>query len=160
VRRATPSAVVDLEISVVNGQRRHAVDARRLRRFLEVVAGAMPPPRGRTLALRLVSDGSMRELNRRFRGRDACTDVLSFPGGRAQDEAGRLHLGDLAIAVGTARRQARAAGHSLGRELRLLALHGYLHLLGYDHETDDGTMRRLERRLVHRLVDRHARRPA
>lgn len=69
------------------------------------------------------------------------TDVLSFPA----DEKGQL--GDVVIAVGVARRQAREAGHSLQTELRVLALHGLLHLLGYDHEHDQGRMARLERRL-------------
>jgi probable rRNA maturation factor len=69
------------------------------------------------------------------------TDVLSFPA----DEPGEL--GDVVIALGVARRQAAQAGHSLATELRVLALHGLLHLLGYDHERDDGQMRRLEQRL-------------
>jgi len=83
----------------------------------------------------------VRELNRRYRGKDAATDVLSFQA----DEPGEL--GDVVIALGVARRQAREAGHSLQTELRVLALHGLLHLLGYDHERDDGQMRRLEQRL-------------
>jgi probable rRNA maturation factor len=70
--------------------------------------------------------------------------VLSFPA----NETGLL--GDVVIALGVARRQARAAGHSLQTELRILALHGLLHLLGYDHEHDDGRMARLERRLRHK----------
>ena len=94
----------------------------------------------------------MRELNRRFRGRDSTTDVLSFPGDSAPDPEGRRHLGDIAISVPTAARQARVAGHGLQRELSVLVLHGYLHLLGYDHETDDGTMLRLQRRLERRLL--------
>jgi probable rRNA maturation factor len=93
----------------------------------------------------------MRELNRTFRGRDAATDVLAFPAGRpaVSDEP---HFGDIVIAVPVAARQARERGHSLARELALLALHGYLHLAGYDHEVDDGTMRRLERRVARRLL--------
>ena len=67
--------------------------------------------------------------------------MLSFPA----DEPG--DLGDVVIALGVAKRQASAAGHSLNTEFRVLALHGLLHLLGYDHERDDGEMRRLERRL-------------
>jgi probable rRNA maturation factor len=80
-------------------------------------------------------------LNRRYRQKDRPTDVLSFPAG----EPGQL--GDVVIALGVARRQAAAAGHPIGTELRILALHGLLHLLGYDHEQDDGRMLRLERRL-------------
>lgn len=89
----------------------------------------------------VVSDRRMRALNRQFRGKDAVTDVLSFP---AQT---RGFLGDIVIASGAARRQAKAAGHDLQTEIRILALHGLLHLLGYDHESDDGKMARVEARL-------------
>jgi len=89
----------------------------------------------------VVPDRRVLELNRRYRRKNAATDVLSFPA----DEPGEL--GDVVIAVGVARRQAAAAGHSLGTEFRVLALHGLLHLLGYDHERDTGEMRRLEQRL-------------
>jgi probable rRNA maturation factor len=93
------------------------------------------------MTVALVSDARLRALNRRFRKKDRTTDVLSFP----SEQPG--YLGDVVIAVGVAVRQARTAGHSLGTELRVLALHGLLHLLGYDHERDDGRMARLERRL-------------
>jgi probable rRNA maturation factor len=93
----------------------------------------------------LVSDRDMRRMNAHFRNVDAATDVLSFPSGADGDS-----LGDVAIAVGVARRQAAGQGHSLATELRILALHGLLHLLGYDHEEDNGRMRRLEERLRRR----------
>ena len=108
------------------------------------------------MTIALVSDARMRTLNRQFRGQDYATDVLSFPadvgglrraGPRSQ---GPRHLGDVVIATGVARRQARAAGHRATEELRILALHGLLHLLGYDHERDDGQMARMERRLRHK----------
>jgi probable rRNA maturation factor len=86
----------------------------------------------------LVSDARMRTLNRSFRGKDYATDVLSFP----TDEQGSL--GDIVIATGVAHRQADDAGHSVATELKVLALHGLLHLLGYDHETDKGAMARRE----------------
>lgn len=89
----------------------------------------------------ITADARVRALNRQFRKQDRHTDVLSFPSG----ESG--HLGDVVIASGVARRQAREHGHSLQTELRVLALHGLLHLLGYDHERDHGQMARLERRL-------------
>jgi probable rRNA maturation factor len=73
---------------------------------------------------------------------DKVTDVLSFPSAPLDGS-----LGDIVIATGLARRQAREARHGLTTELRVLALHGLLHLMGYDHETDDGRMARLERRL-------------
>ena len=103
---------------------------------------SVSPARARgTMTVALVSDARVRALNRQFRRKNEPTDVLSFP----SDETG--YLGDVVIARGVATRQARAAGHSLGTELRVLALHGLLHLLGYDHERDDGRMARLERRL-------------
>jgi probable rRNA maturation factor len=96
------------------------------------------------LTVAIVSDARVRALNRQYRRKNAVTDVLSFPAG----EPGLL--GDVVIAAGVARRQAREAGHSVGAELRVLALHGLLHLLGYDHEHDDGQMARIERRLRRR----------
>jgi probable rRNA maturation factor len=93
------------------------------------------------LCIALVSDRRMRALNRQFRGQDAVTDVLSFP----SDERG--FLGDIVIAEGVAKRQAKEHGHTLKTEIQTLALHGLLHLLGYDHETDDGRMARAEGRL-------------
>ncbi len=108
-------------------------------RRLEVGAG--------DLALRVVDSEVMRRLNHRFRSLDRPTDVLSFPAGRTLEPGGRRHLGDVAICLDVARRQAARRRHGLERELALLALHGLLHVLGYDHETDDGAMERLERRL-------------
>jgi probable rRNA maturation factor len=103
---------------------------------------SVAPSRARgSMTVALAPDARVRALNRQFRRQDAATDVLSFPAGE------RGQLGDVVIATGVARRQAAAAGHSLQTELRVLALHGLLHLLGYDHEADDGEMGRLERRL-------------
>jgi len=108
------------------------------------------------MTVALVPDARVRALNRKYRRKDAPTDVLSFP----SDE--REYLGDVVIAVGVAKRQARDAGHPFATELRVLALHGLLHLLGYDHERDDGRMARLERRLRRRgglvegLIERDA----
>ena len=103
---------------------------------------AVAPARARgQVTVAIVPDARVRVLNRQYRRKDAPTDVLSFPAGE------RGQLGDVVIAAGVARGQAREAGHSLQTELRVLALHGLLHLLGYDHEHDDGRMARLERRL-------------
>jgi probable rRNA maturation factor len=100
----------------------------------------------------LVSSARVRALNRRYRRRDYATDVLSFSyragAPRPQSPAPNPgYLGDIVIATGVARRQARTAGHSELTELRVLALHGLLHLLGYDHERDRGAMAKLERKL-------------
>jgi probable rRNA maturation factor len=94
----------------------------------------------------IVSDARMRALNRQFRGKDEPTDVLSFPSG-GESPGDPRDLGEIAIAWGVAGRQARAHGHARQVEIRILALHGLLHLLGYDHDTDRGEMRRLEARL-------------
>jgi probable rRNA maturation factor len=110
------------------------------------------PARARgTVTIALVSDARIRALNRQYRGKETVTDVLSFaygassPAGPAQPSL--RHLGDIVIARGVATRQAAAAGLPLPAELRILALHGLLHLLGYDHERDSGQMARLERKL-------------
>ena len=113
------------------------------------------PPKVRGIVnVALVPDARIRALNRKFRGKDAVTDVLSFPSGTSADELAakidvgvRPFLGEIVIARGIALRQAAAVGHPLNDELRVLALHGLLHLLGYDHEHDDGRMRRVEARL-------------
>lgn len=98
-----------------------------------------------TVTLVITSDRKVRALNRQWRGVDKATDVLSFPSGDGPGPA--KHLGDLVIGRETAARQARDEGHALATELRVLALHGLLHLLGYDHERDSGRMARIERRL-------------
>jgi len=100
----------------------------------------------------LTTDATIRDLNRRFRGKDEATDVLSFPAKRLQNtKPAERVAGDLAISVETARKQAAEQGHTLGVELRVLILHGLLHLAGYDHDTDAGRMQRRERQLRARL---------
>lgn len=179
---------VGARFSVQNRQRSVSVDTAGLAAFLSRVAADAAPGDRRGATLRLLSDRRIRELNRRFRGTDAPTDVLAFPaeaagdpggpegdpgdlgdpgGGQAPEGVGvgvapaavgsggagfgeEPYLGDLAVSAETARRQAAARGETLDRELRVLALHGYLHLLGYDHETDRGEMARLERLLRRR----------
>jgi probable rRNA maturation factor len=85
------------------------------------------------LTLVLTGDAQVHALNRQFREVDAPTDVLSFPVGDVDPETGRLYLGDVIISLPRAQAQAQAEGHSLEDELRLLVVHGVLHLLGYDH---------------------------
>ncbi|HET7293913.1 MAG TPA: rRNA maturation RNase YbeY [Vicinamibacteria bacterium] len=133
-----------LSVVLLNRQRGSRVDAARLRRVLVGAARALRV-RGE-LALVLTSDRSIRRLNGRYRGKDAATDVLAFPG-----EGGELGLGDVVISVESAARNARGLGRTLLQELDVLALHGFLHALGHDHETDAGAMDRLERRLRRRL---------
>lgn len=101
----------------------------------------------------LTSDAEIQRLNRDFRHKDEPTDVLSFPAQRPQSERQRTLLrsralgGDIAISLQTARRQAAEAGHDLLVEVKVLMLHGMLHLAGHDHEGDSGQMLRLEQRL-------------
>jgi len=125
-----------LSVSVTDG-RGHPVRDGGLGRWLARVA---PRAARGDVAVALVTDARMRILNRTYRRKDAPTDVLSFAGDR---------LGDVVIAKGVAERQARQAGHSYQTELRVLALHGLLHLLGYDHDdpADNGSMARAESRL-------------
>jgi probable rRNA maturation factor len=96
----------------------------------------------------LTTDAEIRRLNRRFRGKDKATDVLSFA---ADGPAAKEVAGDLAISVPTALRQASERRHSLSTEIKVLMLHGVLHLAGFDHEADDGEMARRERLLRARL---------
>lgn len=105
--------------------------------------------RGQVTVL-LTTDKAIRDLNRRFRGKNQTTDVLSFPASELVRNQEKV-AGDLAISVPTARRQAEEHGHALTCELEILILHGLLHLAGYDHETDSGQMRRLENRLRAKL---------
>jgi probable rRNA maturation factor len=102
-----------------------------------------------SVSVLLTDDEEIRRLNREFRGKDKPTDVLSFPAGDRAEHA-RM-AGDLAISVETAAREADQRGHGLEIELRVLLLHGVLHLAGFDHETDSGEMARKERLLQKRL---------
>ena len=96
----------------------------------------------------LAGDPTLKRLNRDYRGKNQATDVLSFP---APPEVAGQHAGDLAISLETAARQAEEHGHSLRDEVRVLLLHGLLHLNGMDHETDGGGMARREAGLRQQL---------
>ena len=96
----------------------------------------------------LTSSAEMKSLNRRFRAKDKPTDVLSFP---AEPGAGKQFAGEIAISAEIATKNARALGHSPAEEVKILALHGILHLRGYDHECDNGQMARREKQLREKL---------
>jgi probable rRNA maturation factor len=137
-----------VDVEVVQGR---DVKALGLKPWLQRVAPAAA--RG-SVTVALVSDARIRALNRQYRKKDKPTDVLSFPdGGHKGPDP---HLGDVVIATGVAKRQAREAGHSLQTELRVLALHGLLHLLGYDHlqEAEGAAMRAREETILHAITGR------
>ena len=123
-----------------------APPAARVQSVLRKAARAAGSP-AREVSVLFCADGRMRGLNRRYRGRDKSTDVLAFPADAA--EAG--FLGDIVISVPYAGREARRRGETRAREIDRLLLHGFLHLMGYDHETDDGEMDALEGKLRKRL---------
>lgn len=139
-----------VNLAILNPSRYPEAEEARLAAWLGALLAEVAPDRD-SFHLRLAGDRALRELNRRYRSKDKTTDVLSFPG-EATPEGN--HLGDVVISVATARRQAKEAGHPPARELRILALHGVLHCLGHDHETDEGEMARLESRLRKRWLDR------
>ena len=110
-----------------------------------------------TASITFIRDRQMRRLNREYRGKDAPTDVLAFAYhenlSEHEPQAGDEDLGDVIISVETAARYATEQGLTFERELEWLIIHGLLHLAGYDHETDNGEMRRLERRLRKELLE-------
>jgi len=100
-----------------------------------------------SVSILLADDEELEHLNTAFRGKNKPTDVLSFPA----DELAKDHAGDIAISLETAARQAKEFGHSLQSEVKILLLHGLLHLKGMDHERDEGEMERLETKLRTKL---------
>jgi len=121
--------IVDVSGPAVPRLSRAAISA-----FVSLVLRAARARGIEEVSIAFVSDAAMKRLNRQYRGRDKTTDVLTFPSERP----------DIVISLDQARRQAVAEKHSLATEVRYLILHGVLHALGYDHETDDGEMNALE----------------
>ena len=126
-------------IEAVNRQRKVKIDSKTWETFATRAADAIGNSKA-SATIAFVSDKTIRQLNRQFRGIDKSTDVLSFPAGDADDR----NLGDIAISVDTAAVQAKDNGLTFEAEVAQLILHGLLHLSGYDHETDNGEMNRLE----------------
>jgi probable rRNA maturation factor len=131
-------------IEVVNRQRRVKIDTGAWASFAGKALDAIGK-RDSSATVAFVSDRSIRKLNRQFRGVDKATDVLSFPADEPDN------LGDVAVSLETAARQAKENGLSFENEIAQLILHGLLHLSGYDHETDNGEMNRMELKLRKRL---------
>jgi probable rRNA maturation factor len=131
-------------VEVVNRQRRVKLDPDAWTTFAEKALDAIGNS-GSSATIAFVSDSSIRKLNQQFRGVDKATDVLSFPADEPDN------LGDVAISVDTAAKQAKENDLQFDNEIAQLILHGLLHLSGYDHETDNGEMNRLELRLRKKL---------
>jgi probable rRNA maturation factor len=161
----TGSGIADREFLprdvILNRQRNVQIPKRQLEDFVMRARRALRLPAG-SLSVALVTSAEIAKWNRAYRRKDAPTDVLSFPAeaaprsprvvfGRARrtfaKNAAPVYLGDIAIAPAVARRNARRFGRTFSQEMRVLILHGMLHLMGYDHETDTGQMERRERRL-------------
>jgi probable rRNA maturation factor len=150
---------------ILNRQRAVRVETRPLKNFLARVRRELKLGRA-DATICFVSDTEIARMNQAFRNKKGPTDVLSFPAvhsgapvsqpwrrrsARAKQPQNATTLGDIAISPSTARRNAKKVGHTVPEELRILILHGVLHLLGYDHETDRGQMDRLEARLQRKL---------
>lgn len=147
---------------ILNQQRRVRVAPRSLESFLRRVKRELGMKQS-DVTICLITDAAMARLNRKFRKKKGPTDVLSFPtvarrkparprhGSRRANSGKREYLGDIAISPATARRYAKKSDRPLASELRVLILHGVLHLLGYDHETDHGEMDEIEQKLRKRL---------
>ncbi len=147
---------------ILNRQRAVRVARGPLEEFFRRVLREMKL-RDSDITICFVSDAEIARMNLAFRGKKGPTDVLSFPAGKKRkkrnytedtedaEDTEKSYLGDIAIAPETARRYAKKNGRSLNNELRVLILHGVLHLLGYDHETDRGEMDRIEQKLRRRF---------
>jgi probable rRNA maturation factor len=145
--------------AIQNRQRSIKIATEPLERYLRCVKTVLGL-RDIELTIGLVSDAEIARMNKAFRGKRGPTDVLSFPAvnrrkpvplAKKTDLRRGAYLGDIAISPATAKRNARKLGRKLPSELQILMLHGMLHLLGFDHETDHGEMDRLEKKLRKRL---------
>ncbi len=138
-------------ISIINRQRSQKIQTKYWREFAgRALQAISKKPTSATIVF--VSDAAIRKLNRQFRGKDQTTDVLSFPSQAEPFEIeNRGQLGEVVISVQRAAAQAKQNGLTFSNEVEQLILHGLLHLCGYDHETDDGEMNRLEVKLRKKL---------
>jgi probable rRNA maturation factor len=138
-------------IEIINRQRGRKINAKQWSKFGEQALQAIGTKKP-DASIVFVSDDTIRNLNRQFRGRNHATDVLSFPQrAEAFEVEDQARLGEVVISVERAAAQARRNGLSFSNEVQQLILHGLLHLSGYDHESDKGEMNQLELRLRKRL---------
>ena len=131
-------------LEIVNNQRKVKLDWKIFRDFAGQAIDSIAEAKEKSATVAFISDRKMRELNKRFRGKNTTTDVLSFPFQADEFERAENNLGDVVISVEQAGRQAVENGLTLEIEIKQLILHGILHLYGFDHETDDGEMNRRE----------------
>lgn len=138
---------------IINQQRKIKIETDGFLKFAEQAVSAINEAKGKDLTVAFVSDRRIKELNQIFRDKNRPTDVLSFP--YEPDQYDYLEtenfLGDIVISVEQAQRQAAENDLTLENEIKQLILHGILHLVGYDHETDGGEMNRLELKLRRKL---------
>jgi probable rRNA maturation factor len=152
--KATTRAAPNGAIEVINRQLLYRLDRDAVARLSRAVLDRTGHEDA-TLTIIFIRDRLMRELNREYRAIDRPTDVLSFAyheGSGFSDPASESHLGDVVISVDTAAAYAGKLGLTLNREIEHLVIHGALHLAGYDHETDNGQMEKLERKLRKELL--------
>ena len=146
-----PRAKLKIDVLVDSDRWNEPAKARSIVRRAVAQAAATASTTGTELAIVLTDDSAIRQLNRLWRGIDAATNVLSFPSKQTTDEPS--HLGDIVLAYETIAREATAEGKPFAHHLAHLTVHGFLHLIGYDHETDAEAerMEALETRILTRL---------
>jgi probable rRNA maturation factor len=151
IDRAINQSSILIMIEVINRQRKRPIDCERWQAFT-ARSLKLAPASDADVTVVFVSDRAMREINRQWRGKRGTTDVLSFPANQDEfEKVGGLNLGDILISIDQAARQAKEHELSFENEIAQLILHGLLHLSGYDHETDQGEMNRLELKLRKQL---------
>ena len=136
---------------IINNQRKIKLDWQNYQTFAENLAEKTAETKNKPFTVAFVSDRTMRDLNKQFRGKNYTTDVLSFPFEADEFDLDQNHLGDIVISIEQAQKQAAENGLTLETEIKQLILHGVLHLCGYDHETDDGEMNAREHELRDKL---------
>jgi probable rRNA maturation factor len=146
-RAMSPKALLS-RIQVRNSQRRYKVCRESVALFCAALLRSLGRP-DPAVSIAFIGAGSMRALNRRYRNKDYPTDVLSFSYGDARIDQTPF-IGEIVLSPEIAERQAIQWGVSFEKELKRLLVHGILHLLGYDHETDRGQMNRIQSRLLRR----------
>ena len=149
----------EIQVNLKTYQRQWRIDRNQIQKFIKK---AWPAIRTRTsvafrdipaeLTVVFLNDKQMHGYNKKYRNRDYTTDVLSFPVNEVLEN--RYYVGDILISMQKTAKQANEKAHPVDRELKILLLHGMLHLVGYDHETDTGQMDRLENRLREQLIER------